>query len=715
MSSGTSSARETYVFGNYEILDTAGSGGMGVVYRAMDRALGRTVALKVLRDDLRNQPHLVTRFQREAKAFAALDHPNIVRIYSVGLIGRIPYIAMEHVAGEPLSEILLERGPISWQEALAIGAQVADALACAHDAGIIHRDIKPGNILIGPDGHAHVTDFGIAKILSETTQLTVDGSRLGTPQYLCPERCQNKEITPSSDIYSLGVVLFQCISGRLPYECSSTADLIQRIAAEPPARLRQFAPGVPDAVERLIAHMIEKKPADRPKDARTLRALIDRVREGKPLDERAEEMAAALASFRKSLPAVTPHGSRPDATTERITRSGKGSRFTKALSPNALRWIMAAVVIGLAGILGWQLYATLAERWALRSGYDVTRLDAAPAQHLERWNRVPPVAVFSEETPEVCIARLNLPDFAVSTLHWAGASHEALIGLTGIPDTPRAGQHAVCRLDIGHREGWVVLSPTLIASRVMGAVTGPGDVPRFFLGTEHAVMPASMSPAFLPFVSVADLDAGALCPRGDGAVQAFAREETQGWSVVERSLQEDSEMVWGRGIPGPVESLIYSADGNRLAGLCRNNGTGKSLWMMERTVPGKAVMIAQGNLSISEGAFHPDGQSLVLCTIRDTGSVLQRVQSQDGRILAELGPGRSAAWHPSGTYVVAAAEDRAGRSQLWVLPLDSPSPSGQLTYLGSGITGQVAVSPDGRHALSAAPQQSAVVITRLPQ
>ncbi|HPO15658.1 MAG TPA: protein kinase [Candidatus Hydrogenedentes bacterium] len=709
MSSGTSSARETYVFGKYEILDTAGSGGMGVVYRAVDRALGRTVALKVLRDDLRNQPHLVARFQREAKAFAALDHPNIVRIYSVGLIGRIPYIAMEHIPGEPLSEILLDRGPISWGEALMMGAEVADALACAHDSGIIHRDIKPGNILIDSEGHAHVTDFGIAKILSETTQLTVDGARLGTPQYLCPERCQNKEITPSSDIYSLGVVLFQCISGRLPYESASTADLIQRIAAEPPARLRQFVPDVPDAVERLIAHMIEKKPADRPKDARTLRMLIDRVRDGKPLDEHAEEMAAALASFRKSLPSTPAHGVRPDATTEKVPRLGKGGKQIWAWRQS--HFIALAFVLVTAAVLvcGGLVYSSFMEKWMLKTGFDVTRLDTSPEQHLDRWTSVQPVAVFSEETPGVYLARLNLKEFTIGGIHWARTSGEVVVGLQGVSGSSREGQYSVCRVDVEKQEGAVLLSPTFSLISVSGTVAANSGIPRYLMQTEHGLMLGSLSPLEKMRVPALEHAVSVVGIQGDGSGIAYARQEGRGWSIVERSLADASERILAANLQERVDSMVYSMDGNRLVWICRGNEKTSTLWMLERNSTGPASILAEGNLSFSSGAFHPDGQSLVI----ESEGVLQQIQASNGQLMREFGRGRSAAWHPSGKYVVTVSEDRAGRAQLWTVPLESQDPPVQLTYLGSGTTGNIEISPRGDYAMSIEAQGAALVVVRL--
>ena len=325
MQGDTGAASSCAMFGNYRILETVGQGGMGVVYRAVDVSLERTCALKVLREHLRGHSNLIARFYREAEAVAQLDHPNIVHIYSVGSVGNIPYMAMEYLESEALSRILERENHLDVQRALYLAEQVARALACAHEARIIHRDIKPGNILIGADDHVHVLDFGIAKLLSAEVQLTLDGSRLGTPQYMSPERCQNKLITASSDIYSLGVVLFQMISGRLPYEASTPVSLIRKIIAGPPTRLKELMPDVPRDVERLVAFMIEKDPKDRPANAEALADAIARVRAGESLDE-AEGMADVFASFRQTMGTPTP------LPAEKQVRSAR-----RPLLPRALR------------------------------------------------------------------------------------------------------------------------------------------------------------------------------------------------------------------------------------------------------------------------------------------------------------------------------------------------------------------------------------------
>ncbi len=708
MSENVSSARESYIFGNYEILETTGSGGMGVVYRAVDLALNRTVALKVLRDDLRNQPHLVARFQREAKAFAALDHPNIVHIYSVGVIGRIPYIAMEFVEGEPLSEVLMSRGPIPWREALEIGSQVADALACAHDHLIIHRDIKPGNILIDREGRARVTDFGIAKVLNASTQLTADGARLGTPQYMCPERCQNKEITPLSDIYSLGVVLFQCISGRLPYETNSSVELIQRIASEPPARLRQFVPDAPDAVERLLAYMIEKKPAARPKDARELRTLIDRVLDGKPLDDHLDGMVHAIASFRKSLPPTATARAERDATTQLPAKQGWLERVSAAWFRRSrgtrlgLAGLAVLLLAALAGAAGYQALSRHTA-WGNRPNLRLLATDAG------RWHALNALATFSEETPQVQVIRFNLADFAVRSIVPSGGSQDAAVALIGLPGTARAGQHALCVVNPGVRDAAVLLSPTPVEFRVLGSASASSGEPGCLLASACDTVFAGLTPTERPprGLLAQPADAATILPGKN--VLALAARWTDAYGIAESDPETGQTRPLIGIANGRVQRMAYSADGAKLAYLMDDG-----VWLLDKSA-GTSKCLLPGRAGLGPMPFSPDGKILAAIAQGSNGTSIKLLDAADGHEVADAGTGAAVLWHPSGAYLLIAAADRAERLQLWAVKKAAPYERVQLTHLGAGVTEEVAVSDDGKYALSAEPEVAALVAVALPE
>jgi tRNA A-37 threonylcarbamoyl transferase component Bud32 len=452
-------AKATLQFGSYEILETVGQGGMGVVYRAYDTGLKRVVALKILRDDLRDQAHLVARFQREAEAYASLNHPNIVHIYSVGRVGRIPYIAMECIDGVPLSRLLKTERRVGWRRALEMAQEIANALACAHAAQIIHRDIKPGNIIIGHDGHAYVTDFGIAKVLNAETQLTVDGARLGTPQYMSPERCQNRETTAASDIYSLGIMLFQMIGGQLPFQSDSATTLIQQIMMDPPPRVSSLCPGVPESVDRLVAYMIEKKPENRPQSAALLCEVLARVQEGKPLTARDGATVEAIRSYQEALSTPTPGAENALRGHKQAT---KPRRFPATGAPRRLgvkrhQW---TVLVVLSAVLVALVSAAISARLAGPAGalYPLPR-DA------QAWQLSGAVARFVEEGPGVLVAELQLPGYEVEEVRWLDAGRQVAVVLRGRHGTARADHVAVVVVDAAAHAAELAAPPFDAAGR----------------------------------------------------------------------------------------------------------------------------------------------------------------------------------------------------------------------------------------------------------
>ena len=198
--------------GRYRLVELLGSGGMATIYRATDTQLGRDVALKLLRPEYLQDPEFSTRFRAEAQAAASLTHPNVVTVYDYGEEASGPYLVMELVDGEDLATILRRSGPLPPRQAARIAAGVARALAAAHARGLVHRDVKPGNVLIGRDGQVKVVDFGIARAIAEA-QVTLPGTTLGSVHYFSPEQARGEPATASSDIYSLGIVLYELLTG----------------------------------------------------------------------------------------------------------------------------------------------------------------------------------------------------------------------------------------------------------------------------------------------------------------------------------------------------------------------------------------------------------------------------------------------------------------------------------------------------------------------
>ncbi len=248
--------------GNFRIVRELGRGGMGTVFEGLDLMLDRRVAIKVLNVELANDTQFVARFRKEAKALARLDHPNVTAIYSFFAEGNELFLVMELVEGEPLDEIQKRRGKLSWPEAVPITCALLDGLAHAHQQGIIHRDIKPGNCLLSHGGVVKVTDFGIAHIVGEQ-RLTRLGSIIGTVEYMSPEQIQGEELDPRSDVYSLGLVLYELLTGRVPFPGGSEFEVMRaqlEAVPEPPSKL---AEGLPAWLESATLRALAKRPAER--------------------------------------------------------------------------------------------------------------------------------------------------------------------------------------------------------------------------------------------------------------------------------------------------------------------------------------------------------------------------------------------------------------------------------------------------------------------
>ncbi len=306
----------------YELGDRLGSGGMSTVYKATDRVLERTVAVKILAEHLSDDDKFVARFRREALAVAKLIHPNIVQVYDTGVDNYRHYIVMEYVEGKSAAQLLQTKGRLGSEAAVEIGIQSCAGLEYAHRQGIIHRDVKPGNLMViggpagarGRDSSAHepptgemtikLTDFGIARATAQS-RLTQVGSVVGTAAYLAPEQARGEEATPAADVYALGVVLYQLLTGRLPWEGSTLSELAIRRENERPLPPTSYDSDVPETLSQAVLQALEGDPANRYSAARELSRALEAGLSGREPPAPEDEMPTGLLSGAPARTAAT--------------------------------------------------------------------------------------------------------------------------------------------------------------------------------------------------------------------------------------------------------------------------------------------------------------------------------------------------------------------------------------------------------------------------
>lgn len=307
--------------GRYEILTRIGGGGMALVYKAHDVLLNRNVAVKVLRQQFVHDEEFIRRFRREAQSAAALSHPNVVSIYDVGQEEDTHYIVMEYIEGHNLNEIIQERAPLQAEEAVRIAMQIADALEHAHQNHIIHRDIKPHNILIGKNGRVKVTDFGIARAVTSST-ITQTGSVVGSVHYFSPEHAKGVTAGEKSDIYSLGIVLYQMVTGQLPFLGESPISVALKHLQDNFEEPRKVNPHIPQSVENIILRSMRKNPSERYASAREMLLDLDTCLRPERLNEPKIDFSSdSDLEETRVMPAIRPGAMKPAAavTADRST------------------------------------------------------------------------------------------------------------------------------------------------------------------------------------------------------------------------------------------------------------------------------------------------------------------------------------------------------------------------------------------------------------
>src|SRR5919106_1800790 len=356
---------DTLFDGRYRIVRKLGAGGMATVYLAEDQDLGRRVAIKILNERHANDDQFVERFRREAKNAAGLSHPNIVSIYDRGEAEGTYYIAMEHLDGRNLKELISARGPAPVHIAVDVTRQVLAALSNAHRNGIVHRDIKPHNVMVDDDRRVKVTDFGIAR--AGTSQMTEAGSIVGTAQYLSPEQARGAGVDQRSDLYSVGVVLYELLTGKVPFNGESPVEIAMKHLSDTPPPPSELNEEVPEELDMVVMRALAKDPARRYQSAEQMGADLERVARGLGVSPETEEAATQILAGVNAMPTqisrapTTPVP--PAYPTEPVYYDYEEEPRRRPIWP----WIVAALLVIGALVGGWYVYSQIQEELDARN------------------------------------------------------------------------------------------------------------------------------------------------------------------------------------------------------------------------------------------------------------------------------------------------------------------------------------------------------------
>jgi serine/threonine-protein kinase len=339
------------LLGRYEVGRLLGAGGMAEVYEGHDRLLARRVAIKILLAQYAHDPAFLARFRREAQAAASLSHPNIVGVFDTGSEGDTWFIVMEYIDGRTLKDIIRAEGALYWARAAEVAADVAGALAVAHARGIVHRDVKPGNVMLTTEGKVKVMDFGIARATA-VPSITQTSAVVGTAQYIAPEQAQGLEVDARSDVYALGCCLYEMVTGQVPFTGPTPVAIAYRHVREDPTPPRALNPDVPVPLERVCLKAMAKRPEDRYQTAAELQRDLERVRVGEPvtvagpLPSQQTTQALGAAGYGEATSVLGAGGT---------VAGGRAARYAEEVPEqrrSSLGWVLAAilalVVVGVA-------------------------------------------------------------------------------------------------------------------------------------------------------------------------------------------------------------------------------------------------------------------------------------------------------------------------------------------------------------------------------
>ncbi|MGZ0712183.1 protein kinase domain-containing protein (plasmid) [Coraliomargarita sp. W4R53] len=486
--------------GRYELDSRIAIGGMGEVWEATDHVIGRTVAIKILKDEYMGDPGFLERFRAEARHAALVNHEGIASVFDYGEEAGSAFLVMELVPGEALSTVLEREGALSTDKTLDIVAQTAAALQAAHAAGLVHRDIKPGNLLITPDGRVKITDFGIARI-ADQVPLTATGQVMGTVQYLSPEQASGHPASPATDTYSLGIVAYEILAGRRPFTGESQVAIAM-------AQINEQAPPLPptvaEPVQNLVMAMIAKKPEDRPASSAAVAQGATALRRG--------DVAAAIAA----IPAI---GGGLDDSTKLLTPAGDTSAATQLMTTTAAipeeepekkkrspwTWPLIALIVLLFLVLGGTVWALIAGGDDAEPTPSPTRTSAAPTQ-----SETPT----QSSTPTPTTASVVEADYLGSDCTTASSALDALgLGAQCADGNAAPDSDSVGKIYSVSPTGNIPLGTVVQLTMYAGETAMPDPAAPTFQGTPATVEPNG---------TLTVMWDGYTCPSGTGSVSDYS-------------------------------------------------------------------------------------------------------------------------------------------------------------------------------------------------
>ena len=334
----------TLLLNRYELLEKIGEGGMGIVYKAKCHLLNRYVAVKILKKELSQDKEIVARFKREANSVARLSHPNIVNVYDVGEENNINFIVMEYVNGKTLKQVIKENGRLSFEKTLDVAFQIAKALECTHKNNIIHRDIKPDNILITEDNLVKVTDFGIAKVEKSAT-ITNSNKIMGSVHYFSPEQAKGKLVDCRTDIYSLGIVMYEMVTGRVPYDAQSSVAIAIMHINQPLIAPKEIFADIPENINQVILRALEKEPINRFQTAKEMAEILKSIKDTRLMDD-------------ATIIGKSPDSERTMIKKDKIVQPGNNTVSKNKKIMIIIGSIILALIIGISGKYLLQKYST---------------------------------------------------------------------------------------------------------------------------------------------------------------------------------------------------------------------------------------------------------------------------------------------------------------------------------------------------------------------